>query len=113
MADLWNVKEAAPEMDDDRGVSLVLANTEKGRVALEGSGLGLKAVDRDRAVMDNGGFAENVVVPERRGEFFKGMHSAPDIIRYMKGFVVRKSVLKRFHRGVRAVLAEMKRRMTR
>lgn len=113
MADLWNVKEAAPEMDDDRGVSLVLANTEKGRVALEGSGLGLKVVDRDRAVMDNGGFAEKVVVPERRGEFFKGMHSAPDIIRYMKGFVVRKSVLKRFHRGVRAVLAEMKRRMTR
>lgn len=113
MADLWNVRETAPQMDDDRGVSLILINTEKGRGALEESGLGVKTIDKDRAVKYNGGFAESIEVPERRGEFFKGMHSAPDIIRYMKGFVVRKSVLKRLYRYVRSMLAEMKRRMKR
>lgn len=113
MADLWDVKAVAPAMDDDRGVSLVLANTEKGLGALDLPGLELNSVEMDKAVRNNGGFAENVAVPERRTEFFKGMHSATDIIRYMKGFVVRKPLPQRLCRGVRSMLAEIKRRMKR
>lgn len=31
IADYWNIERAAPEFDDNRGVSLVLVNTEKGK----------------------------------------------------------------------------------
>ena len=35
IADLWGAQELFPEWDDDRGLSLVFANTKKGREALD------------------------------------------------------------------------------
>ncbi|MBQ8129854.1 MAG: Coenzyme F420 hydrogenase/dehydrogenase, beta subunit C-terminal domain, partial [Clostridia bacterium] len=35
IADLWGAQEFFPEWDDDRGLSLVFANTKKGREALD------------------------------------------------------------------------------
>ena len=111
LADLWNVAEAAPVMNDDKGASLVLVNTEKGREAL--SGVSTSEVDMTAAVKNNGGFAESIAVPERRVEFFKGHHSAGDLIKYMKGFVVRKPLHKIIYRSVRAGLSALKRRICR
>lgn len=36
LGDFWGIWNSHPELDDDRGVSLVLAQTERGLVALEG-----------------------------------------------------------------------------
>lgn len=36
IADYWDVRTRFPDMDDDTGTSLVLVNTEKGKVAYEG-----------------------------------------------------------------------------
>ena len=35
IADLWGAQDVCPERDDDSGLSLVLVNSEKGRLALE------------------------------------------------------------------------------
>ena len=35
IADLWGVQEICPELDDDRGLSLVMINSQKGREALD------------------------------------------------------------------------------
>ena len=35
IADYWGIEKAAPEFDDDKGVSLVLVNNEKGKSAFE------------------------------------------------------------------------------
>lgn len=35
IADLWGAQEICPERDDDTGLSLVMANTKRGRAALE------------------------------------------------------------------------------
>lgn len=37
VGDYWGVQNAHPELDDDKGLSLVMANTPKGRDALKGS----------------------------------------------------------------------------
>ena len=34
LADMWGIKKIFPQFDDDRGVSLVIANTEKGKTAI-------------------------------------------------------------------------------
>ena len=109
LADLWNVKAAVPEMDDDKGVSLVLVNTEKGRQAV--AGIPSVKVDGNVAIKNNGGFAASVAMPEKRAEFFKGYHSAADLIRYMKSFVVRKPVHIRIYRSLRKWLSNIKRRI--
>lgn len=109
LADLWNVAEAAPEMDDDKGASLILVNTEKGRRII--SGLAVKEVDHLLALKRNGAFAETIQVPQRRDEFYQGLHSTKDLIRYMKGFVVRMPLHKKIYRSIHTLLSKIKRRI--
>ena len=111
LADLWNAAEAVPHMNDDKGVSMVLVNTDKGRAAL--AGVSASEVDMAEAMKNNGGFAEGIAIPERRAEFFKGHHSAEDLIKYMKGFVVRKPLHEIIYRSVRSGLSALKRRICR
>ena len=109
LADLWNVSEAAPEMDDDRGVSLILVNSEKGRETI--AGLSAKEIDPLLALGRNGAFAQTLQIPQRRNEFFQGLHSAKDLIGYMKGFVVRTPLHKKIYRSLHTVLSKIKRRI--
>ena len=97
-------------MSDDKGVSGIYVNTEKGRQLLGrvASGIEAESVDIELSRMDNGGFRDPEGVPERREEFFKGMHSCDDIIRYMKAYVVRKPLWKRMYRAVRGFLSSCK-----
>lgn len=111
LADLWNVREVAPSMNDDKGVSLVIANSERGLESL--SGMDMQAVDYQTALKDNGGFVASKTVPQRRDEFFKGYSSAKDLPAYMKGFVVRKPLHIVIYRALRSCLSGLKRRIVR
>jgi ferredoxin len=109
LADLWNVAETVPQMDDDKGVSLVLANTDKGIKALED--MDMVKVDAGVAKRMNSGFATTIQCPERREEFFKGVHSSADLPKYMASFVVKKPLHVRIYRSVRRMLSVLKRRI--
>ena len=113
LADLWSVSKAAPEFDDDKGVTAVFVNTEKGAAALEAlkkTAL-VKQIDENMAKEDNGGFAAVIAVPEKREEFFKGVHSTKDLIAYMSTYVVRRPLHIRIYRSVRKRLSLIKRRI--
>jgi hypothetical protein len=100
-------------MNDDRGVSGVLINTERGR-ELYGKIADMlvgQEVAAEEVMKDNGGFGGVAAVPERREEFFKGVHSAVDLPKYMASFVVRKPLSVRIYRSLRRTLSALKRRM--
>lgn len=109
IADLWNVAGTVPEMDDDRGVSLILANTARGIAALEN--MDLKKVDAKAASLMNSGFAASVPCPERREEFFAGIHSTKDVIAYMKGFVTRTWSVRKLYQRFHTLMSKIKRRI--
>ena len=112
LADLWSVHRTAPHMDDDRGTSLVLVNSEQGRAQIEALKIEeICKVDPAEAVKDNGGFAEEVTIPAKREEFFKGVHSTKNLIKYMKGYIVRTPLHKKIYRKIRRALSKMKRRL--
>lgn len=112
LADLWSVHRTAPHMDDDRGTSLVLVNSEQGRAQIEALKIEeICKVDPAEAVKENGGFAEEVVIPAKREEFFKGVHSTKNLIKYMKGYIVRTPLHKKIYRKIRRALSKMKRRL--
>lgn len=116
LADLWNVSEAAPEFDDDRGTSLVLVNTAVGLRLFESlvkDGLRVLAVDKETAVKRNSGFAADVKIPEKREEFFKGIHSSKDIIGYMNSYVVRKSMARIIYEKVHTFMSGIKKKIIR
>jgi len=110
LADLWNAAEVAGEMNDDRGVSLVCVNTDRGRRAFESVRGELSSVPVDfyEASKNNGGFAASVPVPEERDRFFSGLHSAPDVYGYMKSFVRRPPFTRRAFNAVRSLLVKLK-----
>lgn len=110
LADLWNTAAVVPEMNDDRGVSLVCVNSEKGGEAFGAvrENLEVKEVELREAKKNNGGFAEHVAVPEKRAEFFKGIHSASDVYAYMAAYVVRKPLVCRIYKSARGMLVKIK-----
>ena len=111
LSDLWSVHVSAPEMADDRGVSGVYVYTEKGRQLLEATGLAVRAVDLAASRMDNGGFNDPAGMPEKRVEFFKGVHSTGNLIKHMKAYVVRKPIWIRAYRSVRRFLSACKKKI--
>lgn len=73
LADFWGVHNVLPEMDDDRGTSLVLVHTEKGRKALEGAELYLRQTELSRALKSNMAIVRSVRAHKNRSEFFAYM----------------------------------------
>jgi hypothetical protein len=49
-------------------------------------------------------------MPEKREEFFKGVHSAKNLPKYMRSYVVRKPLLS-LYRKLRSLLSSLKRRI--
>lgn len=111
LSDLWSVDKVAQKMNDDRGVSGVYVNTEKGREAIAACSMDKVAVDVNASRSDNGGFVSGCAVPEKREEFFKGVHSTKDIIRYMSSYVVRKPLPQRLYRWTRRRLSTIKKKL--
>lgn len=105
VADLWSVARIAPEMADGNGVSLVTANTAKGLEIMESLDIYRKETDWRDASEGNGGFAAEIVVPARRGQFFSGLPYASELIPYMKSFVVRKPLAVRMYRSLHTALS--------
>ena len=113
LADLWSVAKTVPALDDDRGVSGVLVNTDKGREYMSRTKAEVMLELPVEAVKaENGGFAETVAVPEKRDEFFKGLGVAGvDVYKHMMRYVVRKPLPVRLYRRLRSALSRLKRRI--
>lgn len=110
LADLWNAAYVAPEMNDDKGVSLVCVNTDKGRWAFDNvkSGLEFRQICHEEAIRNNGGFAESITIPDKRDEFFRGLDRTRDVYGYMKGFVVHPPLPARILLNIRHLLVKFK-----
>lgn len=74
LADLWGAEKICPERDDDTGLSFVMANTQKGRQALEQSGMQLNAFsirNFEGMTRANPSLLVPVKPHEKRAAFFK------------------------------------------
>lgn len=77
LADFWGIQYVAPEMDDDKGTSLALLNSGKGREIfnhIRGE-LKCKQVDVESAIKYNPAAIKSAYKNKRREEFFKSLNS--------------------------------------
>ncbi len=86
LGDFWGIWSLKPELDDDKGVSLAIAHTEKGLRALRCPGLDCLEVGMEGALALNPVYAASVSEPEKkRREFFRrlegGAEAMGDIVR--------------------------------
>lgn len=73
IADYWGINQLMPDFDDDKGVGLVLINTEKGKAVFDTLNMEVRTSSLEDAKRFNGGFKEEVKVNPKRSRFFKGL----------------------------------------
>ena len=77
LADFWGIQNVLPDMDDDKGTSLVIIQSEKGKgffQKIEGS-ISVVAVDPNVAISYNSAMIKSVPLPKKRDAFLKEIES--------------------------------------
>lgn len=73
LADFWGIENILPEMDDDKGTSLIFVNSEKGQLMLDKikDDILYKEVNIDKAVSYNSAAIKSVATNPNRDSFFE------------------------------------------
>ena len=70
IADFWGIWRLMPDFDDDKGVGLVLLNTEKGTKVFDKLNMEKRKSTLEEAKRFNGGFKEELLIHPKRKLFF-------------------------------------------
>ncbi len=79
LADFWGIGSKRPDLDDDKGTSLILINTEKGRTLFKGceENLFYSESSLEQAIKGNPCLVQPSKPSKRRDEFFKDFKEKP------------------------------------
>ena len=78
IADYWGVQSIHPEMDDDKGMGLIMVNTQLGVSyynAVKNHILYLKS-SYEKAILHNPNIVNNVKIPDQRGLFWNSYYTS-------------------------------------
>ena len=107
IADFWGIQNVMPEMDDDKGTSLVFVNSEKGREIFEQlkKQIVCKKTDLDTAIQYNPSMIKSVAMPPKRDHFMRAIKTQDfscTVQKYCKKSFIRR-VLRKLRRWLRWV----------
>lgn len=104
LADLWGAEHIFPNMNDDKGISLVLVNSEKGMDVFKRIRHFVKSecVDLDLALKYNSSMTASVQLPSARAKFMSAVQTA-NFDKLEKDFL-RVSTLCRLKRKIKTVV---------
>ena len=87
LADYWGVQDENPELDDDKGTSLIIVHTQKGLEMFQKiqSELNCKLIDFENVIKHNPSYDESVQRPKKREKFFKEVQTG-NIEKIMKKY---------------------------
>lgn len=108
LADFWGVKNVLPEMDDDKGTSLVMIHSQKGGELFERISDSLQFVeaDIDEAICYNSSMIKSVKKPKKRELFLKEI-TKENFLLCQKRYC-RETVVKKIRRMVSKLVGKIK-----
>ena len=71
IADFWGIERCYPDFDEERGVGLMMVNSEKGKQAMQTLSLKLLEVSFEDAIASNPSYITSVAEPQKRKQCFK------------------------------------------
>ncbi|SHE83384.1 Coenzyme F420 hydrogenase/dehydrogenase, beta subunit C-terminal domain [Alkalibacter saccharofermentans] len=79
LADFWGIEKVLPEMDDDKGTSLIIVNNKKGQEVFNSisGNMKFKEVDINEAVKYNSAAIKSVNYNPKRKEFLSALNTMP------------------------------------
>lgn len=112
LADYWGVAGKYPELDDDKGTSLILVNTDKGQILLESckEQLFMQECDFAYALQHNPCISGSVKPHSEREQFFKALDSIP-FEELIKKYMSPPSWIERKISRVRGIVGKVKRKV--
>ena len=85
MADFWGIEKVCPQMDDNKGTSLVLVNTDKGQALIDEIDKEIKkcVVDKEQALKYNSAATSSVPINAKRELFMQDLQrcSIEDVLK--------------------------------
>jgi coenzyme F420-reducing hydrogenase beta subunit len=77
IADFWGIEQIEYELDDDKGISLVIVNNEKGNLLFENIKEKLTFVEEDMEKAFSKNHKYSIILNRRRTEFFSRLDNEP------------------------------------
>ncbi|MBU3111061.1 Coenzyme F420 hydrogenase/dehydrogenase, beta subunit C-terminal domain [Clostridium lacusfryxellense] len=113
IADFWGIENILPEIDDDKGTSLILVNSTKGNKVFEElqDKMVVEKVDLDEAIKYNPSAVTSVKYNPNRDKFFEKLNSYSGDISKLILQYTKISFPKRVCRKIRAILSKVKRKL--
>ena len=81
IADFWGIDQEIPEMDDDKGTSLLLVRTHKGKTALDFTNMKYRESMYEAALRHNPSIERSVAPHLHREDFFAKLDNTDSIVR--------------------------------
>ena len=81
VADFWGIENILPKMDDDKGTSLVVIHSEKGKQLFDklSETMIINEVDLNEAIKYNSSMIRSVKYNEKRNSFFAELNSGKEL----------------------------------
>ena len=110
IADFWGIEKAAPEFDDNKGVSLVLINTERGMALFNQIGKDIRYVKTKIEVSLQPALMEPLKRPNERECFWKEYQNfgVEYILKKYGGYSLAKELIRKYKRFVKRILVRWK-----
>lgn len=107
IADFWGINRIMPDYDDDKGVSLVLINTNRGGQIIDMLTLDMRQSNLSDARATNGGFNDHLQPHPKRTEFYrrftKGDESVEKIVMSLLRISLRTRAIRMIKRKIKLV----------
>lgn len=94
IADFWGIQNMMPDFDDDKGVGLVLVNTDGGKKMFDSLDMEVRQSTLEVAKRFNGGFKEKVTIPKDRNKFFIDYCNGIEVYKLIKLYTRKKILVK-------------------
>ena len=108
LADFWGVERLFPDLNDDKGISLVIVHSEKGEALFGEADIVKRQVSLKDAVCENPSYFETSHLNFNRKPFFKSLDKADNIGKYIEEIRSRKSFGNRLYRYYKRLIKIMK-----
>lgn len=107
LGDLWGITQLAPEIDDDKGVNIVLIHTEKGKKALSDSLVQFaKSFSLSDVACQNLAIIKSFTINEKRNSFYDSLNKGLPVIQ-----VIDKNTRPPMKCRIRAILSHIKQKV--
>lgn len=105
LADFWGIENILPEMDDNKGTSLVIVHSEKGQQLFKdiSSKMTYKQVDFNEAIKYNPSMLESVKPDSKRKDFFENLDKVP-FDKLVKKYTYKGSVTNRIKNIIKKII---------